>query len=380
MTKRWIWALLAIPLAIAGTGCDSDDDGSDRERPEVIAFSLPDSATDIGLVAPVTVTFSDRMDPASVTAETISLTARPSRGHVRYDPAARVALFTPDTLYPAETWLRLSVSGATDEAGNEVEPAALDFLTGPFDCAHLADPREPNEETASAAEIATGVVHPSLTVCAEETDTYSFTLAQAAKITARTDIHAAFADSAGEYNGWQIHFLNAGGGYYATLGTRADPSYPQTFHYSFLPGTYYLEIYSSIGVDPGEFVLYDLTLEVGAPCADDPFEDNDFYAQAADVAPGLYTGLKGCHVDADYYCIAMEAGQTLTLTVDAVIPDGGWGHRRLQIQAPGASVSYDGEDNPATAQATATADGDAVVQARFWVDGVTYALDLALTD
>jgi len=379
--KALVRMLLLLPVPLAGFGCGGKDKTStpgDGEAPTVVAFSLADSATGIGLVTPITVTFSGDMDEASVVTGAIVLEGRPAGGHVRYDALTRSATFTPDTLYLPETWQRLSVSGATDLDGNAVLPAQLRFRTGPLDCVHLADPHEPNEEIAAAAWLEAGGVYRSLTVCEQEIDTYAFTLADPADITAATTVRHAHADAAG-YAGWQIHFMNANRQYYATLGTSAVPG-EHTYHYSFLPGTYYLEIFSSYGVDPGEFVLYDLELRVGEPCEDDAYEDNDFPHEASLIAPGVHTGLRGCHVDADYYRVAVRAGETLALTVDATVPAGAWAHRRVELAVPGAStVTYSGSENPVAVQAIAARDGEAVVCVRFWVDGVAYSMEVQVT-
>jgi len=378
--SRWIW--LSVALALVMPGCSDDDGGSgpatDVEAPTVTAFSLPDSAAGVGLVTPVTVTFSEPMDPKTITPGAISLASRPGRGQVRYAAATHAAVFVPDTIYAPGDWQRLVVGGATDVSGNPVGPAALDFRAGTLDCEHLADGFEPNEDIASAAAVAIGETYPCLTACEDEMDTYFFTLTQAAKVTIRTPVRHAMEVSPGDYNGWQINFMNAEREYYGTLGTGADPSSPPSYYYSFLPGTYYFEV-GALELQSNEFVLYDLETTAVAPCADDRYEDNDFPSEAAEIATGLHADLKGCHVDNDCYRVAVLAGDTLAVSVDAAFPAGAWTHRRMSISGAGMYVSQDSEEvNPYRLEAVAASDGQAVLEVRFWVDGVTYSMDVEI--
>ncbi len=191
-----------------------------------------------------------------------------------------------------------------------------------------------------------------------------------------TLIHDASADTT-DYPGWQIHFMRGPHEYYATLGTSARPGETPDYSYTFLPGTYFVEIYSSYGLDPGEYVLYDLAVTAGDPCDDDAFEDNDFRDMAAPLTAGLHTGLRGCDVDQDFYTIAMAAGQALTMTLDATISGGEGAHRRVELIPPsGNTARSEGTDNPIVLQVTSETDGQALIQIRFWTDDVDYSLDL----
>ncbi len=371
-------ALLSICLSCGGRDRVEDETGpGDTVAPTVVSTTPAANATDVGLAVPITVTFSEAMDPATLTSATIVLTGQGSHGRVDYDATTFTATVTLDTLLTENLWYTLLVTqGATDAAGNGAESFSRSFQTGAFDCAHIADPLEPNNIAASATPVSVGKVRRSLTVCDADKDIYRFNVDLASKIKVSTPIHDASADS-NDYPGWQIHYMRENGEYYATLGTSARPGETQSYSYTFLPGTYFVEIYSSYGLDPGEYVLYDLDVTAGDPCGDDAFEDNDFRDMATPLTTGLHMGLRGCEVDQDCYAIAMTAGQTLILTLDATIPEGAWAHRRVELFPPSGEVARsEGTDNPVVLEVTSETDGQAVIEVRFWVDNVDYSLDL----
>jgi hypothetical protein len=377
--------LIALAAALTLASCGKDNGGGagpgDTVRPFVESTEPADGSTGISLVAPVSFTFSEAIEPATLADTTLYVTGRAQSYHIQYDEASRTATITPDTLHAGESWYSAVVTeGVTDLAGNAAVRESIAFRTGPMDCAHLADSREPNQEIAEAAPVDVDHTYYSLTVCDDDKDTYEFSLDQEAMVTFGTPIKHAPIDTSGYGPGWQIHFMRADGEYYSTLGASATPGYTPSYHYTFLPGTYYCEIFSSYGMEPGDYVLYDLSVTTGDPCQDDAYEDNDFQDEAAPIGEGFYTGLVGCHVDADYYSIQMNGGETVTITVDATVPPGAWEHRRLVLLAPGANVSsYEGSDNPTTVQATALAPGTAYFYVQFWVDGVEYTLEVVLS-
>jgi hypothetical protein len=376
--------LLVVPVALVITSCGKDGGAGpdDPGRPTVESVDPVDGATDVSLVKPISITFSEALDASTVNDTTIYVVARAPSYHVQYDETSQTAVITPDTLHESEAWYSAVVTdGVTDPDGDTAVPHSTTFRTGPMDCAHLTDAMEPNEEIAEAAPVEVGGYYHSLTVCSDDRDTYEFSLGDPTKVTFATHIKYSPSDTTGHGPGWQIQFMRTDDEYYATLGTGAPAGHTRSFFHTFLPGTYHCEIYSSYGLEPNDYVLYDLSVSGSEPCQDDPYEDNDFPDEAALISEGLHTGLSGCHLDTDWFSIEMVAGQTMTVTVDATIPPGAWENRRLTVSAPGGdSSSYEGLDNPSTAQATALEDGTAHIHLLFWVDGVTYSLDVNLSD
>ncbi len=381
--RRVFVALACALVGIALVSCSSSggSDPGDSQRPTVSSVVPSDGSTDQSLVQSVEITFSEQMDPSTITDTTLLLAGRTPVPHVRYDEASRTATITPDTLYAAQTWHEAIITeDVTDAAGNPAWPETLTFQTGPMDTEHLDDAMEPNEEIAGASPVGIGVTYYSLTATDDDKDTYEFTLSERRKVTFATLIKHA-PNNPPRWPGWQIHFMRADGEYYATRGTGAEQGHTPDFSFSFSPGTYYCEIYSSYGLETDDYILYDLEVISGEPCADDQYEDNDFSDEAAPITAGMHTGLAGCYLDEDWYSIDMTAGQTLTVTLDATIPQGGSLIRRMNISPPGGDGFYaTNTNNPLTGQVTSTADGTATFYVQFWVDGVTYTLDIELTD
>jgi hypothetical protein len=376
-----LFLVVAAVLVLVSCGKNGGTSPHDTVRPYVDSTDPPTGATGVSLVAPVSFTFSEAIEPTTIGDTTLYVNARAQSYYIQYDNASRTATITPDTLYASESWYSAVVTeGVTDLAGNPAVRESIAFRTGPMDCEHLADSKEPNQDIADAAPVDVDHTYHSLTVCGGDKDTYEFTLDQQAMVTFATPIKHAPVDTSGYGPGWQIHFMRADGEYFSTLGTSATPGHTPSYHYTFLPGTYYCEIYSSYGMEPTDYVLYDLSVTTADPCQDDPYEDNDFLDEAAPIDEGFYTGLLGCHVDADYYSIQMNGGETVTITVNATVPPGAWAYRRMVILAPGADPSsYEGTGNPSTAQATALDPGTAYFYVMFWVDDVSYTLEVVLS-
>lgn len=94
--------------------------------------SPADGATRISVSSPVTVTFSEAMDPSTITATTFTLDNATS-GTVSYNPVTRVATFSavPRLKY-ATTYTATVSSGAKDLAGNPLAaPIVWTFATDP---------------------------------------------------------------------------------------------------------------------------------------------------------------------------------------------------------------------------------------------------------
>jgi hypothetical protein len=147
--------------------------------------------------------------------------------------------------------------------------------------------------------------------------------------------------------------------------------------FSFLPGTYCVKIGNT--ENDANIGVYDLELEVGAPCTDDDFEDNDFFDEAAAIGEGSYPDLRGCAWDCDYYAVSLLAGQTLTATVTDRVSTGGaylyiYNPNRGQVAINNRGLS------PQTASFQAAVADTHYVMVRWGQDGRQYDLDVTLTD
>ncbi len=381
--RRTLAVLLSLLLATALVSCSSSggSDPGDTQPPTVASADPPDGSTDQSLVQSVEITFSEAMDASTINDTTLLLGGRAALPHVQYDESSRTATITPDTLYAASTWHEAVITeDVTDAAGNPARRETLSFQTGPMDVDHLDDAMEPNQNIATASPVELGVTFYTLTAIEDDKDTYEFTLTERREVTFATPIKHAPDDQV-RWPGWQIHFMRADGEYYATHGTSAEAGQTPNFSFSFSPGTYYCEIYSSYGLVSDEYVLYDLEVADSEPCADDEYEDNDFPDEAAPITTGLHTGLSACYLDKDHYTIDMVAGQTLTVTLDATVPAGESEFRAINFKPPaGDHFTYSGTDSPIVGQVTATESGTATYRVQFWADDVDYSLNIALID
>ncbi len=371
--------VLAIVLLIS-TGCGTSsgpDDPGDTSPPEVVTSSPESGTADLGLLQHFEVTFSEAMDPASLSEETVSISGRGDGLHIIYDETNHSLWAAPESLLAQDAELSFNITGASDASGNELEAFAIDFGTGPFDCEHLADRFEPNEDVASATPIDLDTLIPSLATCSEDFDFFSFTLEEAAKVTVTTFITHAEKDPEEEWDhtAWGIHWLYDQDMVLSTLGAGADTGGSASYHYSFLPGTYYLKIF---GQNNEVDVVYDLLLETDTACDDDIYEDNDFEEFATIIEPGVYM-LRGCYVDVDWFKFPVESGQTIDVNMDGFDTVG---LRYLAVSEPGGNSYYSGActDNPLGDPVEVSADGEANIRVQFWVDDVDYELTLEITD
>ena len=366
---------IALPCLIAGCG-DNESSPTDKAGPTVTATSPADEATDISPYPIVKMWFSEAMDPA--TLDTLAFHIEGLRAHsIAYNPAEHKATLYPAGLAEPGTEYEVRVKAEVEDAsGNAMsDDFVFSFTTGPIDCEHLRDRFEPNDSMAYARPVEMDVEYPCLVSCGnvERTDIYSFTLTEPRLINVVTQ--AAYADT--EDVGWKIHFRRADGEYYTTLGTGIEPGrLTADFHYTFLPGTYFVETGKSYG--NSHFVLYSLTVETSEPAADDGYEDNDFPDEARPITPGRHEGLRGPYLDADWFSIDLVEGQTLTVTATEITATGTT--RRLRIaNATGASyTSHTDTVNPAVESWTATVTGKHLMKIRWW-DDVVYDLDVEVT-
>jgi hypothetical protein len=336
--------------------------------------SIADGATGVGLVEQLRVTFSEPMDPATVNDTTVVVAGRSATGYIDYDEATRTASFTPDTLYAVSTPHELIVTeNVTDADGNALaEEHWTAFTTGPFDCPHLLDHLEPNNDIAGATVIRLNEWVRTLTQCEGRTDRdyFQFTLDETTKIHAKAMFKYCIEDV-----NWVTEFRRADGELYVNSGTNASPGETRGWYYTFLPGTYWVSVYSSES-EPWGFALYDFMLETDEPCRDDAFEDNDFIEEAAQTEANEDYDLVGCMVDADYFWVDLTMGETLTVTVTTTANT----NRRLRLyDTSQVQVDYyNGMDDPASVSHTATGSGTHFFMTRFWTDGAEYELNVSV--
>jgi hypothetical protein len=369
--------LAALAAAAAALPSCSDSGGGtdpgDTTPPTVVSKSMTDGAVDVGLITEIAVTFSEDIDPTTLSASSAYVAGRGPLGHIAYDPDERRLSVVPDTLYAQSVWHELVLTDSiTDLAGNPLSPDTTSFQTGPLDCAHLADRLEPNDSFAQAAHVEIGETYHTLSACGSDRDIYSFTVTDTVEVSVSTYLKAADPSC-----GWSIHLLRGEGDYYITIGFGTGQGATCTNAYTFLPGTYYAEIY---GGSPSPYVLYDLEITTDEPCRDDAYEDNDFLDEASAISPGLLEGLRGCKVDQDVYSFYADAGQTISVTA-AQLPHGLWPHNRITFFDPSQSqiAEADSEEMTHTLSTVASTSGTHYVAVRFW-SSVGYTLDLDVSD
>ncbi|MFB3910040.1 MAG: Ig-like domain-containing protein [Candidatus Eisenbacteria bacterium] len=379
VSTRAVLPAIWIAAALVFLACSEDDSKStepppaDTTPPALLSFDPAQGASGVSLLQSFTLVFSEGLDPASVGAESVTLgdPIVPTRRVLSV--SGRMLTVWPDSLLPADRSLTLHVAGVTDSAGNAAAPFDLIVTTGPYDCDHLADRFEPNEDSSAATVLEPDTLYLGLATCLGDVDTYRFTLESAARVTVRTPIAYANDES------WMIYWSRGNGhDYYATLGTSANTGETESFSYTFLPGTYEVDIW---GYDEEPLVLYDLILETSEPCPDDEYEDNDFEDMATPISLGEHTGLRGCYLDTDWYAVPVVAGQSLIFRID---PGEVYkGTRRIYLLEPGGQrSSVTAHDEQVTSDTLAvTADGTAKVGCLYWLgEGLDYDMTIEAAD
>ncbi|HEY5973934.1 MAG TPA: Ig-like domain-containing protein, partial [Geobacteraceae bacterium] len=106
----------------------------DTVPPTVTATNPGDKATFVAITTPVTVTFSEEIDPFALASSfTLEAGTTPIMGTVSYIPAIRTAIFTPSVPLANHTTYTAAIStGVTDRGGNPVTPpVSWSFTTIP---------------------------------------------------------------------------------------------------------------------------------------------------------------------------------------------------------------------------------------------------------
>lgn len=370
-------AMFLVVLWPAGCGDDNPEDPGDPTPPEVVSSTPPSGSENLRLLQAFEVEFSEAMDPGSFHQGSVRIEDRGPSLHLSYDEISHTLRAQPESLLASDADLRFMIEGAASQDGGELEIFSIEFSTGAFDCEHLADRFEPNEDIDSAVPIELDTLVPALSTCSEDVDIFSFTVAEESMVTARVYVTHEENDPEADYEhtSWAIHWYYAENMSLTTLGAWAITGQETPFHYSFLPGTYFVKLFGHYEeVD----VIYDLILEASPACNDDIYEDNDFREFAAEITPGVHM-LRGCYVDTDWYRLPVETGQILDVQMDAF---DAIGLRYLALSEPGGDSISSGtvQDNPLSGQMEITADGEAMIRVQFWSDDVDYELSIGLGD
>lgn len=110
-------------------GCDPEDAPPTDTTPPMVESTSPDDAAEgVSVDAPITITFDEAMDPATVPSSiSVENALEDPYGTVTYDAASRTATFTHPSPLIANTVYQVHVTtGARDRAGNPLA-AAYDF-------------------------------------------------------------------------------------------------------------------------------------------------------------------------------------------------------------------------------------------------------------
>ena len=141
---------------------------ADVTRPRVTLTVPAAGATGVATNTAITATFTEDMDPATITGTSFTLTgpgATPVAGTVTYAVVAKTATFTLTTTLPASTLLTATITtGATDLAlagnalaGNQAAlPAASNFVWT-FTTGAASDTTPPTVTLLNPADLATGM-------------------------------------------------------------------------------------------------------------------------------------------------------------------------------------------------------------------------------
>jgi len=365
--------IAAIALTLVSCSSSSDP-ASVPTNPTVDSISPANGATNVSLVEQVGIEFSEPVDPATVDETTLTVSERGVDGFVDYDESTQTATFTPDTLYAANTWFDVLLSGDIEDLAGEPigSDVTTSFRTGALECGNLTDHAEPNNSIATATPIEIGRTYRSLTGCDNDTDFFEFTIDETARVHPLASFKRASAENC------RLYFRRSADEDYSYWGATTNDGSTLGGYFTFNPGTYYVEVLGHEGYE--DWVLYDFSITTSEPCVDDGYEDNDFFGDATPIASGLHTGLRGCRVDRDYYSFHADAGDTITLTFD--VQEGGVDTRQYGIYGP-TLVNlelYAGWHNPITVEAVATESGTHYAFVRYWWDGYNYDMTLSVTD
>jgi len=373
MLSRILSLILILTCICLVLGC-GDDKGTEVVSPKVTQTYPEDGATDVSLFTGISVWFSRDMDEATLDSIYVS---DMTNHDVEYSVSEKMATVLLDSMFKPETLYEVRVvSYVADTDGNNLAADhTFSFTTGPFDCAHIQDRFEPNDDLANATPIELDTPYTFLSSCGSEErrDFFRFTVESEAKITVKN--YVTYSDS--NEGSFLVEFLRQDGTEYISAGIHHDVPGTMEWRRSFLPGTYIVT--TGKYHDDQYTVAYNFLLETSEPCQEDEFEDNDLFDEAAPMTPGTYTDLRGCAVDLDYYSIELTAGQRITVTFTQTNTPTNL--RRLSI--------FDVEERELVRRQESTditigilditATGTYYIGFFFWADDTTYDLDIEVT-
>lgn len=148
-------SILAFACVVAS--CETKAKGGGDDTPPEVDSTSPASGATASVSALVSATFSEAMDPATITEVTFRLTSGGTLvpGDVTYDDASDTATFTPTAALDASTGYTAQIlSDVTDDSGNALESAySWSFTTSS------------GEFVLSSTELAPGGVFPAAHTC-----------------------------------------------------------------------------------------------------------------------------------------------------------------------------------------------------------------------
>lgn len=129
--------IVAMTSACGDPGADDavdPDAGNGDTTPPTIVSSVPaDGERPVSVLADISVTFDEALDPATVSSETLVLRVAgvlwTLAGSVALDPATRTATFSPTAALSNYGDYELTINGVADVAGNQIESATITFHT-----------------------------------------------------------------------------------------------------------------------------------------------------------------------------------------------------------------------------------------------------------
>jgi predicted ATPase len=134
----------------------------DTMAPQVQAMSPANLTTGVSLTANAEVTFSEVMDPNTLTTGTFTLTKQgspsPVAARVSYDAANKKAILDPDSDLEANTSYTAIIKGGSNGAKDLAGNALAQDYSWSFTTASPRDTTAPKVDTVSPANAATGVV------------------------------------------------------------------------------------------------------------------------------------------------------------------------------------------------------------------------------
>jgi len=165
-TFNTMWFVLFLPVvSLAGCGwCHWGGNGHggtpDTTAPMVSSTDPADAATDVAINSRVTATFSEAMDPSTITAATFTLTGPDGTavaGTRAFDVADNLATFAPTSNLAPDTEFTVTITtGVKDLAGNALASDVVwTFTTAPG--TPVPDTTAPTISSTSPADGATGV-------------------------------------------------------------------------------------------------------------------------------------------------------------------------------------------------------------------------------